>query len=258
MKINSAIIGVGSNINPEENIRRAEQEVASLASIIRKSGFVYTKPLLYESQDDFLNGVFQIETSLEYQELDNKLKEIENRLGRVRTENKNAPRTIDLDPVIFNNQVKDKDVFTRDFIKTPVLDFLPELYNTLNCLNYYKYFCEVKEVTEAILAALPVPPVSVFGAGHWFCCRGLPEGDVDFFVITENIDEYGNKMLRELRKSVPRTLASSPVRVRLLNRDEPEIRTVEESGNFLTGSHLNQFINNFSSHILLYGNPRPF
>lgn len=258
MKVNSAIIGVGSNINPEENIRRAEKEVASLASIIKKSGFVYTKPLLYESQDDFLNGVFQIDTSYEYPELNSRLKEIEHKLGRVRTGNKNAPRTIDLDPVIFNNQVKDKDVFRRDFIKTPVLDFLPELNNTLTCLNYYKYFHEVKEVIEAILAALPAPPVSVFGAANWFCCRGLPEGDIDFFVITENIDEYGNKIHQELRKVAPPTLASSPVRIRLLNRDELAVKTVGESGDFLTGSHLNRFINNFSLHILLYGNPRPF
>jgi len=258
MRINSAIIGVGSNIKPEENIIKAEKEIASLASIIRKSDFVYTKPLLYENQDDFLNGVFQIYTSYEYPELNCRLKEIEHKLGRVRTGNKNAPRTIDLDPVVFNNQVKDKDVFSRDFIKIPVLDLVPELYNTLTCLNYDKYFYEVKEVIEAILAALPASPVSVFGAGHWFYCSGLPEGDVGFFVVIENIDEYENKILLELKKTIPRSIAGSPVRVRLLNCEEKEVRRDEEPGSSHTRSHLSQFTSNSPSHILLYGNPRPF
>ncbi len=258
MSINSAIIGVGSNIKPEENIIKAEKEIASLANIIRKSDFVYTKPLLYENQDDFLNGVFQIETSYEYPELNCRLKGIEHKLGRVRTENKNAPRTIDLDPVIFNNQVKDKDVFSRDFIKKPVLDLLPELYNTLTCSKYEKCFHEVKEVVEAILAVLPTPPVSVFGAANWFCSGGDTEDDVDFFVLTENIGENENKIHRELKKTIPRSIAGSPVQVSFLNREEKEVRRDEEPGSSHTRSHLSQFTSNSPSHILLYGNPRPF
>ena len=46
-----------------------------------------------------------------YQELKILLKQIENKLERVRTKNKNGPRTIDLDIVLFNNQILDKDVF---------------------------------------------------------------------------------------------------------------------------------------------------
>ncbi len=256
--INSAIIGVGSNIRPEENIIKAEKEIASLASIIRKSDFVYTKPLLYESQDDFLNGVFQIETLHEYQELKKRLKEIEHKLGRVRTGNKNAPRTIDLDPVVFNNQIKDKDVFSRDFIRNPVLDMLPELYNTVTCSNYEKHFYEVKEIIESIHEVLPVPPVSVFGAAGWFCSGGFSEGYADIFIIIENIDESKNEINRKLRKSVPLSAGGSPVQLRLLHREELEGKAAGEAGITDKGSYVELFINQFSSHILLYGNPRPF
>ena len=221
--MNSAVVGVGSNISPEENILRAEQEVAMLGRLTGKSSFYYTKPLGFEKQSDFLNGVFHIETSIEYGELKERLKKIENKLGRVRTENKFGPRTIDLDPVIFNNQIKDIDVFERDFIKNPVIELLPELSDTLSCSNYQNHFPTIHEIIEKILSLLPELPVSVFGAGQWFCDRESPVGDIGIFVIVENIlDKYEKILNQELRKPNLEKIESYPVRLRLFHLEEPE------------------------------------
>ena len=230
MKMNSAVVGVGSNISPEENILRAEQEVAMLGRLNGKSSFYYTKPLGFEKQNDFLNGVFHIETSNEYGELKQRLKKIENKLGRVRTENKFGPRTIDLDPVIFNNQIKDIDVFERDFIKNPVIELLPELSDTLSCSNYQNHFPTIHEIIEKILSLLPALPVSVFGAGQWFCDKESPAGDIGIFVIVENIlDKYEKIINQELRKSNLEKIESYPVRLRLFQLEEPEEKPAGKS-----------------------------
>jgi 2-amino-4-hydroxy-6-hydroxymethyldihydropteridine diphosphokinase len=124
---NVYVIGFGSNIEPEKHVERAGQEISEIATILKKSDFIYTKPLLYTEQPDFLNGVFLIETTLNYKDLKEELNKIENRLGRVRSENKNAPRTIDLDIIVCNNKIVNKDFYERDFIQNAVKQVLPEL-----------------------------------------------------------------------------------------------------------------------------------
>lgn len=124
-KSNLAIIGVGSNIDPEYNVQRAKEELGAIGETIKESKFIYTKPLLFAEQPDFLNGAFLLETASELQALKKSLKEIEARLGRVRGPNKNGPRTIDLDVIVFNGVLIDEDVYERDFLKDFVLELLP-------------------------------------------------------------------------------------------------------------------------------------
>ena len=122
-----AIIGVGSNIEPEVNVKRAESAICEITEIIGKSTFAYTKPLKFQDQPDFLNGAFLISTKMGLDELITKLKEIEIQLGRTKTENKDGPRTIDLDVVFYDNKIVDDEVFKRDFLKKAVLELLPNL-----------------------------------------------------------------------------------------------------------------------------------
>ncbi len=244
--MNSAIIGVGSNISPEENVSKAEQEVGLLGESLRKSRFIYTKPLIYEKQDDFLNGVFHIDTPYAYDELNDRLKEIENRLGRIRTENKSGPRTIDLDTVVYNYQVMDADVFTRDFIRGPVTEMIPELEMTLNSTNYKNHFRTIHGIIEKILSLmaaspLSVPdtdtqvryppetnpggksayPLSVYGTGQWFGDGEQTCGDIDFFVITEEAGKDSEKGInRELDGAGLGMIGSSPVNVHLFKPQE--------------------------------------
>jgi 7,8-dihydro-6-hydroxymethylpterin-pyrophosphokinase len=45
----------------------------------------------------------------------------------VKTENKNGPRCIDLDIVVWNRKVIDRDFYDRDFLQTVVLELMPDL-----------------------------------------------------------------------------------------------------------------------------------
>jgi 2-amino-4-hydroxy-6-hydroxymethyldihydropteridine diphosphokinase len=125
--VNKAIIGVGSNIKPVENIEKAKEIFKNEQSLITESKFVETEPEGYKQQPHYINGAFYIKTNLDIESLGNYLKEIEKRLGRIRTENKNAPRTIDLDIVIFNEEIIDNDFYRYKFVRNAVLELVPNL-----------------------------------------------------------------------------------------------------------------------------------
>ncbi|MFQ5441162.1 MAG: 2-amino-4-hydroxy-6-hydroxymethyldihydropteridine diphosphokinase [Thermodesulfobacteriota bacterium] len=118
--MNRAVISVGSNIDPEENIKRAAEILAGEERLLRTSAPVRTKPVGVTGQPDFLNGAFLIETEKDADGLRASLKEIERRLGRVRSADKSGPRTMDLDIIVFNGEVIDADYFRYDFVRNAV------------------------------------------------------------------------------------------------------------------------------------------
>jgi 2-amino-4-hydroxy-6-hydroxymethyldihydropteridine diphosphokinase len=127
LKLNKVAIAVGSNINPHENIEKALRELEIKFGKVKKSTMIETEPVGFLDQPNFVNGAFLLTTALSIQELKKELKGIEEKLGRIRTENKYGPRTIDLDIIVFNGEIVDKDFYTRDFVKNPVLELWPDL-----------------------------------------------------------------------------------------------------------------------------------
>lgn len=122
---NKAVIALGSNIEPEKHIPAALKAITNAFSVVKKSQFIYTEPVGYKNQPDFLNGVVLIESASAKNEIISTLKHIENNLGRERNGNKNGPRKIDLDLVWFNDRIEDKDVFERDFLRCSIMEVLP-------------------------------------------------------------------------------------------------------------------------------------
>ena len=120
MKKYECIIGIGSNIDPEQNIAaalfflRQEQELVSVSSLVK------TAPIGIPDQPDFLNGAAKILTMMEIDDFKSYLIDIEDRLKRDRTTPKFGPRTIDLDIVIWEDEIIDPDYYSRDFLKTAV------------------------------------------------------------------------------------------------------------------------------------------
>lgn len=129
--MNQAVIGVGSNINPERNISQARKLIEKKMQLLKRSNFVITKPIGFKDQPDFHNGAWLIKTSSDLDALKEFLHHIENQLNRIRTENKFGPRTIDLDVVVWNHHIIDEDVYKRDFLKESVLELCPELANQI-------------------------------------------------------------------------------------------------------------------------------
>jgi 2-amino-4-hydroxy-6-hydroxymethyldihydropteridine diphosphokinase len=118
--MNTCIIGIGSNIDAENNIQKMLKILENHVEVLQVSSFIKTKPVGIADQPDFTNGAVKINTNLNTEELTKLLKSIEDWMGRDRSAPKFGPRNIDLDVVVWNGEIVDKDYFTRDFLKKSV------------------------------------------------------------------------------------------------------------------------------------------
>ena len=114
-------LSIGSNINATKNIEFAIKELDLILSNINKSSIYQTKSIGFEG-DDFLNLVVSGDSSLDFDELNLKLKKIEDLSGRNRNAPKFSARTLDIDIVL---QVDvDEIIFESDEIEK--YDFVSE------------------------------------------------------------------------------------------------------------------------------------
>ena len=131
--MNLAVISIGSNIQPERHVPAAMAELCRRHRVLAQSKVMPTKAIGRDGQvdpsgADFLNACVLIETPLDLAGLRQALGELELHLGRVRTADKFAPRTIDLDVVVWNGQVVDADFHRRPFLRDLVRQVLPNGY----------------------------------------------------------------------------------------------------------------------------------
>jgi 2-amino-4-hydroxy-6-hydroxymethyldihydropteridine diphosphokinase len=96
---------MGSNIQPERYLPLAVEKLATVAKILRVSNAYQNPAIAPEPQPDYINAAVMLETTMQPLELRQKLRSLEDRLDRVRTQDKFAPRTIDLDLVLFGNMI---------------------------------------------------------------------------------------------------------------------------------------------------------
>jgi 2-amino-4-hydroxy-6-hydroxymethyldihydropteridine diphosphokinase len=124
VKINTAIIGIGSNIDPEDNISKMLSLLGAKVKILKVSSLIKTRPIGITNQSDFTNGAVKVETQSAKKELKNILKNIEDELGRDRKAPKFGPRTIDLDLIVWNGEIVDEEYYSRDFLRKSVTEIL--------------------------------------------------------------------------------------------------------------------------------------
>ena len=104
-----AYVGLGANLGDREaTIRRA----AALLGAARLSPILETEPWGYADQPKFLNAVAEVETDLGPRQLLDRLLEIERELGRVREGPRYGPRTIDLDLLLYGEEVVEEPGLT--------------------------------------------------------------------------------------------------------------------------------------------------
>jgi len=123
-----AYIGVGSNIEPEHNVRAALRLLEHHVRVAGVSTFYRTEPIDRPNDPEFVNGTVAVETSLGARALKwSVLRRIERELGRRRGSDANAPRTIDLDLVVYDRELLDPDVVRRAFVAWPLVELDPTL-----------------------------------------------------------------------------------------------------------------------------------
>lgn len=132
-------LGLGSNLGDRQN--NIEKAVALLKEepqikVLRISSIIETEPEENVNQTEFLNAVCEIETNISPVDLLGKLKRIEQRLGRPKEYEKNSPRVIDLDILIFGDLLLKGKTLTiphpkfhkRYFVLNGLVELVPELF----------------------------------------------------------------------------------------------------------------------------------
>jgi 2-amino-4-hydroxy-6-hydroxymethyldihydropteridine diphosphokinase len=122
--MNDCIVGIGSNINPIENIRKMLCLLSKDHLVKKQSKWIKTKPIGITNQDDFINGAVRVRTHHCREEFNLYLKQLEDKMGRDRSQPKFGPRIIDLDIVVWNDEIVDEDYHARDFLKKSVDELL--------------------------------------------------------------------------------------------------------------------------------------
>lgn len=134
--LNRAYLALGSNIQPEKNLVSAVRLLAKHGRILRVSSVWESAPVGFAEQPNFLNAAMLLETPHSVESLwRDVIPEIENSLGRVRDpQNKNAPRTIDVDVALFNSDVlqtegrriPDPQILERPFLAVSLAELDPD------------------------------------------------------------------------------------------------------------------------------------
>lgn len=122
---NRVCLILGSNIQPEQNILHALRLLERMFPVEGVSK-VWETPAVGTDGPNFLNVAVVIYTPLDAKTLKEKvLRPLEARLGRVRTADKFAPRTLDIDIVAWNSLILDHDVWRHAHLAVPVAELLP-------------------------------------------------------------------------------------------------------------------------------------
>ena len=121
-----ACLLVGSNIQPEKNLVQGVELLRRQVEIIRISS-AWETPSVGSAGPDFLNAALLITTPLDAHQLKKQvLRPLEAQLGRVRSAEKNAPRPIDFDIILFDGHLLDPNLWRYAHRAVPVAEILPD------------------------------------------------------------------------------------------------------------------------------------
>lgn len=132
--MHTAFLGLGSNIDPQANIRSA---MAALQNSFERVAFspAYQCPAVGFEGDDFLNLVARIDTGLKPLELRHHLFELENRHDRDRSAPRWSDRSLDVDILLYDDlyllspllEIPRKEILNTAHVLKPLADLAPDL-----------------------------------------------------------------------------------------------------------------------------------
>jgi 2-amino-4-hydroxy-6-hydroxymethyldihydropteridine diphosphokinase len=153
-----AFIGLGSNIEPRlDYLRAAMNALAELGVVVSVSGIYETAPVGGVPQNDFLNAVVELSTTLDPINLVQHLKAIESQIGRIERPRWHE-REIDLDLIFYGDTIMripgltipHPELHNRAFVLVPMMEIVPnfvhpvfertvsDLFNSVEALDVRK------------------------------------------------------------------------------------------------------------------------
>ena len=131
-------IGLGANL--AQPLAQLQQAVAALrllpaSQLIAVSSFYGSKPMGPQDQPDYVNAVAALDTELPAEALLDALQQIEQQQGRQRKDERWGPRTLDLDILLYGDDIINSERLTvphyglkqREFVLYPLAEIAPNL-----------------------------------------------------------------------------------------------------------------------------------
>lgn len=126
MELHEAFLSLGSNIEPEQNLPEALRLLSASGKITAVSS-VWQSQAVGSHGPDFLNACLLFLTPLSAEDLIQQvLRPAEYALGRRRGPDRNAPRTIDIDLILFDEEPYGEDFWSAPFVIVPLAELLPD------------------------------------------------------------------------------------------------------------------------------------
>ena len=139
--MSKVFLGIGTNLGDRENnLEKAIEKIGEHIGRILQSSSVYeTPPWGFDAENDFLNMVLGVETSLTPPEIIKKIVAIESMLGRERDQNRYSSRVIDIDILLYDDlvihekglKIPHRLMHERRFVLVPLCELAPDLIHPI-------------------------------------------------------------------------------------------------------------------------------
>ena len=150
-------IGIGSNVEPEQQIRAAVQLLREHFGQLRVSP-VYRNPAVGFDGDDFFNLVAGFESEAGFELVHTILEQIEAACGRVRGGPRYAPRTLDIDLLLYGDLVHEtapvlprKDLLRYAFVLKPMVDIAPDHTHPVTGRSFAAHWAEFDAASQPLV-----------------------------------------------------------------------------------------------------------
>ena len=158
-------VALGSNVEPEHHLELALGELEAAFGLLTMSG-VYRNAAVGFEGDDFLNLVVGFSSTGSARAIVEQLDIIESSCGRERGEARFAPRTLDLDLLLYGDDIVDEpelrlprpEILEYSFVLKPLADIAGERRHPVNGQTFAELWAEFDHDQHPLM---PVPwPVS--------------------------------------------------------------------------------------------------
>jgi len=158
MIMKKVFLGLGTNMGDRaENLSKAVQCIEiDIGSVLKTSSIFETEPWGFHSEEQFLNMVVKVETELTPPGLMEKILSIETLLGRKRKEKQYVSRIIDIDILLYEDQIIDAEnlkiphplLHERKFVLEPLCEIEADMVHPVLGKNIRDLLTDCKDKSE--------------------------------------------------------------------------------------------------------------